>query len=696
MGVTPKRLRTVAPYGGIAAAWFVFQTLISEPTPTGVIVLGVVFGCLNAMLAIGLVLVYRANRIVNFAHGELGGVAVVLVIELIQFGWPFVPAAVVGVMSAIAIGSLVEATVIRRFGQSSRLIVMAVTIGLAQVLGFVALSIPDLFAGVTPSVRLSTPASDWAFRIEPLRFDGNAVVIVAVAVLAATLLAVFLTRTKWGVAIRAGAESEERAAQLGVPTKTLSNLVWAIAGGLSALTAILGASMVAQPAGQLLGAGLLLRGLAAAVVGRMQSLPVAIAAAVGIGVVEQSLRWAFPTQDYEEVFLAVLVGVALLLQHRSRTRVDSAEESSWKLVSDVRPLPVIVAQLREVRLGHITVWVVGACFVAALPVLLSPSDQILVNSIVIYSIVAVSLVVLTGWAGQVSLGQFALVAVGAGVAANLTGSHGVDIVVALLAAAVAGALAATVIGLPALRVHGFLLGVTTLAAAVVTSTYLLDQRWFAPSQLESVARPDLLGRINLDSETNYYYLCVAVLVVALAATSGIRRSRLGRGIVAIRDNASAAEAWAVRPVVTKLAAFAISGAIAGSAGALLAHQQRRVVLEQYAPEISLQAFTMVVIGGIGSMPGAIFGAIYVRGVGQWVPGVGSLLATGIGLLLVLLVLPRGLADIVRRGRDLAVRQIAKKHGVAAAGLVTEGELDALSANPGATGSVEAEPQGTDR
>ena len=82
MGVTPKRLRTVAPYGGIAAAWFVFQTLISEPTPAGVIVLGVVFGCLNAMLAIGLVLVYRANRIVNFAHGELGGVAVVLVIDI--------------------------------------------------------------------------------------------------------------------------------------------------------------------------------------------------------------------------------------------------------------------------------------------------------------------------------------------------------------------------------------------------------------------------------------------------------------------------------------------------------------------------------------------------------------------------------------------------------------------------------------
>ena len=115
MGVTSKRLRTVAPYGGIAAAWFVLQTLISEPTPTGVIALGVVFGCLNAMLAIGLVLVYRANRIVNFAHGELGGVAVVLVIELIQFGWPFVPAAVVGVMSAIAIGSLVEATVISAF-----------------------------------------------------------------------------------------------------------------------------------------------------------------------------------------------------------------------------------------------------------------------------------------------------------------------------------------------------------------------------------------------------------------------------------------------------------------------------------------------------------------------------------------------------------------------------------------------------
>lgn len=677
MAVGSARWRPFVPYLAVAAGWLLFQALITEPTPRGVIALGVVFGCLNAMLAVGIVLVYRANRIVNFAHGELGGVAVVLVIELVQFGWPFVPAAIVGVLSALAAGSLVEATVIRRCGHSSRLILMAATIGLAQVLGFVALFIPHLFAGETPTTILSTPLSNWTFRIEPLRLTGNAVLIVAVAVCASLVLAWFMRRTKWGVAIRASAEGGTRASQLGVPTNALSNLVWAAAGALSAVTAILGASMVSLQPGQLLGPGLLLRGLAAAVVARMRSLPLTVVAAVGIGIGEQALRWEFPRSNYEEVFLLGVVLVALLFQHRSQARADASDASSWQLLSEVRQLPAEVAGLREIRAGRVVVALGGTALVLSLPLLLSPSHQILVNNIVIYAIVAVSLVVLTGWAGQVSLGQFALVAVGAGVAGNLTLNRGVDLVVAVLAGALAGAVAALVIGLPAVRVRGFLLGVTTLGAAVATSTYLLRQSWLAPSQNDVVPRPELLGRFDVENDGRYYFVCLAVLAAAVYAANGIRRSRLGRSIVATRDNAAAAQAWGVRPALSKLAAFALSGAMAGAAGALLIHQQRRLAIELYAPEVSLQAFTMAVIGGIGSMPGAILGAAYVRGVGQWVPGVGPLLATGIGLLIVLLLLPRGLADLVRRGRDVLVRQVAKKHGVAAVGLLSEGELEAL-------------------
>jgi branched-subunit amino acid ABC-type transport system permease component len=162
---------------------------------------------------------------------------------------------------------------------------------------------------------------------------------VAFAVAVVIALTWFLNRTTYGIAIRAAAENGDRAALCGIPTKHLSTVVWIIAAALSASAFILQAPIVGLKVGAVIGPGLLLRGLAAAVIGRMESLPVTIAAAVGIGILEQTLFFEIGISSVVDALLLVVILAGLLLQRRSLNRVDSADASTWEAVGSVRPIP---------------------------------------------------------------------------------------------------------------------------------------------------------------------------------------------------------------------------------------------------------------------------------------------------------------------------------------------------------------------
>jgi branched-chain amino acid transport system permease protein len=144
---------------------------------------------------------------------------------------------------------------------------------------------------------------------------------------------------------------------------------------------------------------------------------------------------------------------------------------------------------------------------------------------------------------------------------------------------------------------------------------------------------------------------------------GLRRSRLGRAIVAVRDNERTAQAFGVRALGAKLSAFAVSGAVAGLAGGLFVLHQHRLNADQYAPLRSLEAFTMAAIGGLGSIPGAIAGALYVRGAQDLLESPYSVFASGLGLIFVLLVVPHGFGSIVFGIRDTVVRRVARRHRI---------------------------------
>jgi branched-chain amino acid transport system permease protein len=651
------RNRHIALAAAGLGAVAIVQLGLKAPTPIGIVLLGVVLGSLNGLLGIGIVLVHRTNRIVNFAHGSMGGLAAVVFVELVFRGVPYFVALILGLLLAGVIGALLEVLVMRRFAQSPRLLATVATIGIDQVVGAISLALPFLLGRQVSSINFRTPLSRFRFRVDPVAFDGNHVLIVVVVVLVSIGLGVFF-RTRFGLAVRAASENPDRAALSGIPIAALTTAVWAIAAMLSASAAVLQAPVVGFRTGFLVGPGLLVQGLAAAVVGRMTSLKVTALTAIGLGVFGQAAFWELGNANIVPVLSLVVLLVALVVSPPKLGRLEAA--GTFQSVAPVRPLAAAIARVPAVRVLNVSLAMAVGLALVVVPVFLPDTRRSLLTLVAIYGLVGLSLVVLTGWAGQISLGQFAFVGLGAAVSGSLTSRAHLDFTVGLAGGVLAGVAAAVALGLPALRVRGLYLAVTTLAFAVATSSYVLGLGWLAPVGL--VDRPVLFGRFDLHSELAYYWVCLAAVGVVVLVLRLFRASQVWRTIVAVRDNERAAQAYAVNPVVAKLTAFALSGAIAGLAGGLLVHAQYRMQESQYDAGQSLTALTMAVIGGLGSVPGALIGAAYVKGVQYFLPGYGALLSTGVGLVLLLLILPRGLGAVVFELRDRLAARLARRSG----------------------------------
>ena len=655
--------------------WPVAAALLPNGMPLGIVLLGAVLGSLTGLTAMGLVLVYRASRVVNFAQVALGSAAGVLsVLIFTAWGVNYFLAFALGLVVAAGAGALVEVAVVRRFFWAPRLILTLATIGLAQILGGFELLLPKAFGQPLVVNSFKTPLSG-RFSVRPILFTGSHISVLIVVPMVGLALAWFLRRTAAGTAIRAASENAERAMLMGIPVRQLSTAVWAIAAVLSALTVMLTAPIQPLPPTVLAGPALLLAPLAAAVLARMESLPVAFAAGVGTGVLQQVTFWNTSRSSLTDVaFLVVILG-ALLLQRHQLSRADDAALSSWVGASESPPVPAELRALPEVVWGRRALVAAAAGLALALPFLLSVSQLSLVGTIaLVYAVVGVSLVILTGWAGQLSLGQFAIAGVGAVAAANLLHAHA-DLLVALPAAAAAGALAALVVGLPALRIRGLFLGVTTLALAVAMSTFFLNPSYFKSVLPSDIPRPVVLTRFDLADERTLYYFSLIVLVLAVAAARGLRAGRPGRVLVAVRDNERAAQARGVHALRTKLMAFGLSGAVAGLAGCLHVLALQGISYGAYSPSQSFEAFSMVVIGGLTSVTGALVGAFALRGTEYAVGGGLQLVVTGAGVLLLLLVFPGGLGQLAVRLRQRALRAVAARRGLVVPSLVADRRIE---------------------
>ncbi len=653
-GNVPDKVRRAVLHGAAGVVVYVLaHLLLPNGAPPFIVLLGVVMGSITALLAMGLILIYRTNRIINFAYGAMGSLGGAVSLNLFtQRGVNYFVAIAIGVAVGVGVGALIDILVIRRFANASRLVLTVATIGLAQVLGVIELLGPGggLVGGVT------TPLSDLTMTIGTYTFNGNHALIVAVIPVVIAGLAWFLLRTDAGVAVRAAAENGERALLLGIPVHRLSTIVWMAAGGIAALTFVLRTSVLGSQPSVMMGLTFLLPALAAAVVARMESLPVAFSAGLGLGLLEQLVWWNADARSLANVFFLVVILIALLARSEKLSRAFAGGDSSWSSAGAIRPLPGLIRAMRPVRLAYLAG---GALLLAAailLPVVGDLTSSMLhsLGAMMIWGMVGVSLVVLTGWGGHISLGQFAFVGVGAVVTANLMVNLNADFFVALVAAGVAGAVIALLLGLPALRIKGLFLAVTTLAFAVAMDTYFLNQTYFAWMIPSNVERPILWQRFDMGSQLVVYYVILAFLVLTVLAAQGVRASRTGRVLIATRDNENAAQASAVPAMNAKLTAFMFSGAIAGIAGGLHVMLMRGIGVGSYGPGMSLDVFAMAVIGGIGSIGGALLGVFAIRAAELFVGGMAAMAITGAGLLAILYLLPGGLGQAMTSVRDRLV------------------------------------------
>jgi branched-chain amino acid transport system permease protein len=213
------------------------------------------------------------------------------------------------------------------------------------------------------------------------------------------------------------------------------------------------------------------------------------------------------------------------------------------------------------------------------------------------------------------------------------------------------------------------LAVTTLALSLAASAVVFNNAYVDWIPTGTFERPTMLGRFSLDSATRVYYLALVVLLLTIVAVVGLRHSRIGRVLVAQRDNEVVAASYGISVTRAKLCAFAISGFIAALAGATFVFHQASFRADSYGAGQSLTVFAAAVTGGLGSVVGAVTGAVYARGAQWLLPGSWQILASSVGVLAVLMIIPDGLAGILFRVRDAALRGLARQRGIDAPSLV---------------------------
>lgn len=640
--------------------------------PIAVVIEGAILGLNYGLLAMGLTLIYRSNRVINLAQGQLGVVAAVFMVKLYyDFGLFYLAALLIALALAAAAGAGSE-LILRRLVHRPRVLVMVATIGLSQVL--------YLFT-VLPFIRpkqLYRPFPvpiHWSFRIGSFLFPPGDVLTLIVAPVVAIALGLFVRYSSWGLAMRAMSENTESARLSGVWVRRASTVAWMLAGVLSAVTAFLNSPSQTSALTDVLSPDLLLLALLAALLGGMFSLSVAFVAGIGVGVVQELLNWNITNPSTGtatiELILFGLLQAALLVRAASlQKRTRGVERSSWTTGTAAFRR---VGDALRLRVGN-----AGTCLAvvaaASLPLFVGVGQSFLMSQICIYGVIALSLTVLTGWAGQVSLGQFGLVAVGADVAAHL--SESVPLLALLVLAGVITAAVSVIVGLTALRIRGLYLAVSTLAFALFMQTSVLATPcWTVPlvhrrvctglpsPESTLIAPPSLFG-LGLFSAQAIAWFSLAVLVVSALMVGVWRDHGVARRLIAVRDNEVAAASAGIGVVRTKLLAFALSGFIAGYAGVCLAFATQRFGTDTFDPTFSLLVVSMVVIGGLDSVPGAVLGALYLVGV----PAIfgttqtTQFLTSGIGLLVFILYVPGGMAGVMHRGGDVVAEALSRRLG----------------------------------
>jgi branched-chain amino acid transport system permease protein len=391
----------------LAPAFLLIIQQIFWRAPLGAVLQGVVLGLLTSLVALGIVLIYRSNRVLNFAQGELGLLPTVLSVMLIvESGFPYLAAFFIGLAAAIALGISSEFLVIRRFSKSPRLVLTVATLGLAQILVIWALLIPEWWGSGVTSQRIDSPLNI-EFDFAKFRFNDNHVIVMVAVPLILIAVGLILHRTRIGIGIRAVAEDFDRSGMLGIPVFRLQSFVWALASVLAFLALFLRSSIIGLPVGGQLGVLFFLRALTAAVVGRLSDLRTVLATSVILGVLQSGIVWNTDSPMRGTALMAAMCAGVILIALVARPQTYSRFENLREAMSmgETRPVPPELRGKVEIQVAKWFLTFLFLVFLAVVPYWFGTVTILRISTLFIFAILLLSLVVLTGWAGQISLGQ---------------------------------------------------------------------------------------------------------------------------------------------------------------------------------------------------------------------------------------------------------------------------------------------------
>jgi sulfate-transporting ATPase len=602
-----------------------------------------------AMFALGVSVIYRASRVLNLAHGAIATVPAYIAYSLSRAGVPIFVVVVTAIACGAGLGILVERVFVRRLRPQGP---TAQTVGTVAVTGLLIAFTAKIW-GTTPLVAPKVfPEGSLNVGNSGIKY-GELGLFFTAAVVSIALFA-FFRYTDFGLAMRGAAVNRRAASLMGIDPDLAAAAAWGLGGGLAAFAGVMLAAVTNLDPYNL--SFQVLPAFVGALVGGLESLPGALwgsaLAGLAFGIVPyfSGTPGVGSVASYSGAPQLALTFLALIVMGLRGRRISGVETSHAGLAGVVRPFKPLAS--KSMRRGLL----VAAVFIIVWPLVVPFSVLGTSLNWITLSLAAMSLVVLTGWVGQISLAQASFVGIAALITGLVSNAWGLGFPVSSVFAAASAAGVAMVLGIVALRVRGLYLAVATLIFAWMCDAFLFKTPWFGSTSPGAQLEPQRIGDeagfpyFDLTRPKTLFWLIAPLLAIVVFFLANLRDTKTGRAFFAVRGSEMAAASLGISVVRTKLVAFAIAGAGAGLAGNVLMLDLRVVGPDLFFVTISLQFLAIAVVGGLGSIGGALGAAAIFAGLDELFFRVtalaGWLDVVSAGLLaVVLLAYPGGLAAL---------------------------------------------------
>jgi branched-chain amino acid transport system permease protein len=583
-------------------------------------VVGLAYGCVYAIIALGLVLTYKTSGVFNLAYGAQAFVAAVAYFDThVRHGWPIWLALAFAVLIVSPLLGLLLDRFLFRFLRTA-----SPTARLVTVLGLIV-AIPEAVKsfwvgqdtlGIARTVGI-VPNGDVGYHIfGDVALSRDQLTTIVVTMLVAVALTLLFRYTRFGLEMRAVVESPRLTQLAGINSEGVSMFSWMLCSALAGFGGVLLGTLSPSidPNNY---TSLIIAATAAAVMASLVDIPLAFVCAVLIGIVQEVLDFALPTGSTlltglrPSLPFVILVG-ALVFNPKIRNRRAVSDPLAG--VDPPPPAPPTAARSDFMRNGTYGFWTVILSLLGFYVFAHAADNWVsLAIEAVVISIIFLSITVVTGIAGEVSLCQAAFAGIGACVTGQLVGQQGMGGLVAVLVGTAVAGVAGIVIALPSLRLSGIFLSLLTFAFALFFDNILAPQNWMSratnPFQAADIPRPQL-GPIDFSSDKSFLMLCIVLFLAVAALVVLMRNGTTGIFLTALRGSETAAASIGINRVRLRLTAFAFSAAIAGFGGGLFVlWQQHLEPAANFSAFLGLFYIVLVVTLSPRTVQGAIQGGV---------------------------------------------------------------------------------------